>query len=338
MVGTVLIRGLPDCSLVQAIVLAGGHATRLWPITRDRPKPLLPLGEQTILDRLLDQLEPVADEVIVSTNEKFEDEFGQAIADRPRARLAIEKQASEAEKPGALGALFQVVDELDPDQDVLVVGGDNHYGFSLSSFVEDAREAEGPTVATKKLPTREEARSFGVVELASDAKIEAFHEKPDEPPSTLAATALYHYPAGWDELFAAYENIAQASEDPEEMFDAPGRILEWAVEDDRPVHAWSFEEDWFDIGTAEGYLDALQAVVGPRHVEGTLANCTEKDAVYVFGDARARNATLNRVVLLPGARVEDATLTDCIVDNEAHVEGVQLTNSRVGAHDELHGT
>jgi glucose-1-phosphate thymidylyltransferase len=335
--GTVLIRVSRVAEHVKAIVLAGGHATRLWPITRDRPKPLLPLGDRTILARLLDQLAPVADEIVVSTNEKFEAEFAQAIEDVPAARLEIEKQASEAEKPGALGALFQVVDGLSADEDVLVVGGDNHYGFPLKSFVAEARDRDAPTVATKKLPSREEARAFGVVELARDTEIQAFHEKPDEPPSTLAATALYYYPAGWDKLFADYKTVAENSDDPEEMFDAPGRILEWAVEDGRPVHAWSFEEDWFDIGTAQGYLDALEQVVGDRYVEGDLTGCDVEGGVYVFGDARARDSELERVVLLPGAEVVDAELEDTIVDNHAYVEDVEFQGSRVGAYDEIRG-
>jgi len=335
--GTVLIRGAGHRCSVNAIVLAGGHATRLWPITRDRPKPLLPLGERTILARLLDQLEPVADEIVVSTNQKFEAEFAQAIEDVPGARLAIEEQASEAEKPGALGALFQVVDELPADEDVLVVGGDNHYGFQLKRFVGQARENEGPTVATKKLASREEARSFGVVELGDATEVQAFHEKPEEPPSQLAATALYYYPAGWDELFAAYERAAENSPNTEEMYDAPGMILDWAVGQGRTVHAWDFEDAWFDIGTAQGYLDALETVVGDRYVEGELEDCELENGVYVFGDARARGSELERVVLLPGAEVVDAELEDCIVDNHARVEGVDLEDSRVGAYDEIHG-
>lgn len=322
---------------MQAILLAGGHATRLWPITRHRPKPLLPLGDRSILDRLLDQVVPLADDVIISTNALFADAFEAAIEGVPNARLVVEEQASEAEKPGALGALFQVVEELSPQEELLVVGGDNHYGFDLSRFVDAASEHEGPTVAVKALPERKQARSFGVVELAEANRIEAFHEKPDEPPSNLAATALYHYPAGWDALFSDYEKAARAAANSSEMFDAPGRILEWAVQQGRPVYAWAFEDAWYDIGTAEGYLEALGEVVGPRFVEGELEDCTEGPGVYVFGDARAHRSQLEQVVLLPGAVVEDAQLSRCIVDSEAHVEHVSLASSLVGAHDQLRG-
>lgn len=323
---------------MQTILLAGGHATRLWPITRHRPKPLLPLGERTILDLLLDQVVPFSDDVVVSTNELFADAFAGAIEGSPRTRLVVEEQASEAEKPGALGALFQVVEELDPSEELLVVGGDNHYGFRLERFVEEARANDGPTVAVKALEDRADARSFGVVEPGEGTRIHAFHEKPEDPPSNLAATALYHYPAGWDRLFDDYEAAARKAPNTAELFDAPGQILEWAVQQDRPVHAWPFEDAWHDIGTAGGYLEALGEVVGPRFVEGELEDCSEGPGVYVFGDARAHRSQLEQVVLLPGAVVEDADLTRCIVDDHAHIRNLALADSLVGSHDTLVGS
>lgn len=319
---------------MRAIVLAGGHATRLWPITRHRPKPLLPLGESSILDRLLDQVVPLANDVIVSTNARFEAEFAEALEGWD-ARMVVEDQAREAEKPGALGALFQIVDDLSDDEELLVVGGDNYYGFEMADFVEATRDRRAPTVAVKQLERREDARSFGVVELAEGTRIRTFHEKPDDPPSNLAATALYHYPPGWRELFDDYEAAARKAEDTRERFDAPGRILEWGVERDRPVHAWSFEAPWHDIGTPEGYMDALRGVVGDRFVEGTLEDCKAGEGVYVFGDAVARGSTLERTILMPSAHVEDAELTGCIVDSEAHVADVALEDSLVGPHDRL---
>lgn len=322
---------------MKAILLAGGHATRLWPITRHRPKPLLPLGDATILDQLIDQVTPIADEVIVSTNEKFASAFDDAIEGVSSARLVVEEQASESEKPGALGALFQIVDDLSPSDDLLVAAGDNHYGFAMERFVEAAQANDGPTVAVKNLADREQAKSFGVTELAEGTRIQAFHEKPDDPPSTLAATALYHYPAGWDKLFHDYETAAHEAPNTRELFDAPGRILEWAVQKDRPVHAWPFEDAWYDIGTASGYLEALGEVVGPRYVEGELTDCTEGPGVYVFGDARAHRSKLEQTVLLPGANVEDADLTRCIVDSDAHVSSVSLEDSLVGPFDQLTG-
>jgi glucose-1-phosphate thymidylyltransferase len=322
---------------VQAILLAGGHATRLWPITKDRPKPLLRLGERTILDRLLDQLEPIAEDVLVSTNQLFADRFEAELETRSNAELVVEEQVSEQEKPGALGALLQIVEGLDDDEPLLVAGGDNHYGFDLAAFVEKAQRRDGPTVAVKSLESKKQARSFGVVDTDDEHRVHAFQEKPEDPPSTLAATALYYYPPGWRDLFEAYEEAAKNAHNTEEMLDAPGRILEWAVDQGRGVYAWPFEAAWYDIGTAGGYLDALMDIVGPRYVEGELSDCTEGPGVYVFGDAKARRSSLERVVLLPGARVEDAQLSGCLVDNDAKLRSVSLRDSMVGSHDSLVG-
>ncbi len=323
---------------MNVVVLAGGHATRLWPITRHRPKPLLPLGDQTILNRLLEDVVKLGDEVIVSTNELFEQEFQDAIADVPQTRLFVEGQSSEEEKPGALGALFEVADELDPSSPLLVVAGDNYYGFEMSRFAKEAGTLDGPSVAVKKLDRREDASQFGVVELEEGSRIRTFHEKPEDPPSNLAATALYHYPDGWDRLFDAYDAHARKAMNKDELFDEPGRILEWAVTEGTPVHAWSFEDHWFDIGTPEGYLNALEGVLGDRHVDGRLEDCDVQNGVYVFGDAQAVSSRLERTVLLPGARVEDATLSGCIVDSHANVQGVELQGSLIGDHDRIHGS
>lgn len=322
---------------MRAILLAGGHATRLWPITRNRAKPLLPIGDQTLIERLLDQLAPVCSQVLVSTNALFADQFAPVVRGRDGVELAIEEQTSEEEKPGALGALMQLTDELDDDEPLMVVAGDNYYGFDLASFAKAAGDNDGPTVAVKDLEDDTLASQFGIVDLAEGTRIQAFHEKPDDPPTTLAATALYHYPAGWQDLFDRYKKAAEASDDPQEMFDAPGKILEWAVDQGHPVHAWAFEEAWHDIGTAIGYLDALRGIQGDRYVEGIVDGCDLGDNVYVFKGASAIDSTLEDTILLPEAAVEGATLTRCIVDAQALVKGVTLVDSIVGPNDVLNG-
>lgn len=320
---------------MRAIILAGGHATRLWPITRNRAKPLLPIGDVTLIERLLDQLAPVSSRVLVSTNALFADQFAPVVRGREGVELAVEEQTSEDEKPGALGALIQLIDDLDDDEPLMVVAGDNYYGFDLASFAKAAGENDGPTVAVKDLEDDTLASQFGIVDLDAGTRIGAFHEKPEDPPTTLAATALYHYPTGWRSLFDHYEKAAQASEDPGKMFDAPGRILEWAVAQGRPVHAWAFDEAWHDIGTPIGYLEALRGIQGDRYVAGTVDGCELGDNVYVFQGASATGSTLEDTILLPEAVVEGSNLTRCIVDAQARVRGLTLTGSIVGPYDLL---
>ncbi len=76
---------------MKAVVLAGGYATRMWPITKHRPKMFLPIGDSTVVDRIFAELEADdrIDGVYVSTNERFAADFEAHLAD------------SEFEKPGS---------------------------------------------------------------------------------------------------------------------------------------------------------------------------------------------------------------------------------------------
>ncbi|PSQ41585.1 glucose-1-phosphate thymidylyltransferase, partial [Halobacteriales archaeon SW_5_68_122] len=122
---------------MKAVVLAGGYATRLWPITKNRPKMLLPVGEITVIDRIFRELEDDdrIEEVYVSTNERFADEFEAHIADSDfeKPRLSVEDTSEESEKFGVVGALGQLVDRESVDDDLLVIAGDNLMGFDVSA-------------------------------------------------------------------------------------------------------------------------------------------------------------------------------------------------------------
>jgi len=140
---------------MEAVVLAGGYATRLWPLTRHRPKMLLPVGERTVIDRVLEQLE--ADDrietVYVSTNERFAEAFETHLADTgfEKPRLSVEETLDEGEKPGVVGALAQLVDRESVDGDLLVIAGDNLMSIDLSTVLDSlphGREAHSrPTMS-----------------------------------------------------------------------------------------------------------------------------------------------------------------------------------------------
>ena len=115
---------------MKAVVLAGGYATRLWPVTKHRPKMFLPVGETTVIDRILGELErdDRIDEVYVSTNERFAADFEAHLEanDYGKAQLSVEDTTEEDEKFGVIGALAQLVDREDVDgEDLLVIAGDN---------------------------------------------------------------------------------------------------------------------------------------------------------------------------------------------------------------------
>ncbi|WP_436936087.1 sugar phosphate nucleotidyltransferase [Halovenus marina] len=318
---------------MKAVVLAGGYATRLWPVTRNRPKMLLPVDGQPVIDRILAELEADdrVSEVFLSTNERFADDFEAHLGDSSfeKPTLSIEETIEEDEKFGVIGALAQLVErEGIADEDLLVIAGDNVISFDIASFLDFFESQETATLAAYDVGSRELAKSYGLVELDGDRVVD-FEEKPDDPSSTLVSIACYAFPAE----DVRFEEYLAGDNNPDE----PGWFIQW-LQERCPVSAFTFEEAWFDIGTPESYLDAVEWALDGESVvadSATIENATIGDNVYVMGDATIRNTILDRAVVFPGATIEDCELHDSIVDCEAHLRDLEHTGALVGAHSRL---
>ncbi|MDY6774222.1 MAG: NDP-sugar synthase [Candidatus Nanohaloarchaea archaeon] len=314
---------------MKAIVLAGGHATRLWPLTRNRAKPLLPLAGKPLIDHLLEGLEGEMDEILISTNEKFAEDFRDYLEEYGRdARVAVEEQSSEEEKPGTIGAIIQLLEEEEVEDDLLIVGGDNYFGIDFEDLLEFFEEVDGPVNAVYDLEDRKDAGEFGVVETDGE-RITGFEEKPEEPPSSLISTALYLFPEEQLDLFHRYEEFFSEKDVPrEDYLDEPGRLIEWAHRR-TAFYAYPFTGGWFDIGTPENYLEA-QGELDGRRVEGEVKSSELGGNVWVMEGAVIKGSEVENCIVFPNARIEDAVLEDSIVDRKASVKGVELEGSVVG--------
>ncbi len=220
---------------MNVIVLAGGYATRLWPITRHRPKMLLPLGETTVIDRIYAELEATdrIKEVYVSTNERFAPEFQVHLADSTydKPRLSVEETRDEDEKFGVVGALGELIDREGIDDDLLVIAGDNLFDFAIESFLEFFDRKDAPTIAVYDVGAPELATSYGVVGLEDDRMVD-FQEKPDEPDGTCVSVGCYAFPRETLTLFATY---LEEGNDPDE----PGWFVQW-LQSRKPTYAYTF--------------------------------------------------------------------------------------------------
>ncbi len=320
---------------MKAIILAGGHATRLWPITKDRAKPLLPLADRPIIDYMMEELDGGVDDIIVSTNEKFADDFEDYVDFFDRdAQVVVENQDSEEEKPGTIGAIINLIEKEDIDDDLLVVGGDNYFGFSFHDLLDFCRERDGPVNVVYDVKDYEMASSFGIVDVEEDC-ITGFEEKPDEPPSTLASTACYYFPQEHVSLFHEYEEHFRDSDIPADRYlDEPGRLIEWAHEQVE-MYAFRFSGDWFDIGTQEGYLQAQRAVMEENIIHGTTENCDIGENVMVMKDAELEEVKIENSIVFPGAKVRDSEVRDSLIDKNSDIEGADLSGAIIGAHTTL---
>jgi glucose-1-phosphate thymidylyltransferase len=318
---------------MDAVVLAGGYATRLWPITKDRPKMLLPVGDSTVIDRMFAELEADdrIDSVYVSTNERFAGTFEDHLAGSPyeKPRISVEETVAEDEKFGVVGALEQLIDREDVTDDLLVIAGDNLISFGTDEFVDFFYQHEDPTIAAYDVGSRERATSYGVVELDDD-RVVSFREKPDDPKSTLVSIACYAFPASDLDLIREY--LANDN-NPDE----PGWFIQW-LQDRDTVRAFDFDGAWFDIGTADSYLETVAWMLeeGAMVADGaTVRNSDIGANVQVMDGAEVRDTTLRNSVVFPDATVVGCELRDSIVDEAAHVAGLARSGALVGAHTQL---
>ncbi|WP_336343279.1 NDP-sugar synthase [Halalkalicoccus ordinarius] len=319
---------------MKAIVLAGGYATRLWPITRHRPKMFLPMGETTVIDRIFAELEDDEriTEVFVSTNETFEEEFAAYLEESEfeKPTLSIEGTTREAEKLGVIGALAELVEREELDEDTLVIAGDNVISFDLSEFIDFFERKGDPTLAAYDVENREQAKSYGLVDLDGD-QVTAFQEKPDDPKSTLVSIACYALTA---ETLPRLDEYLEGGNNPDE----PGWFIQW-LHEDQPVYAYTFDEAWFDIGTPESYLEALEwHMDGESYVaDGAVLEDTELGAnAHVLADAELHNTTIEHSVVFDNATIKDSEIDHSLIDREAQVRSARLDGALVGEHTRLY--
>src|SRR5439155_23773526 len=126
-----------DARRVKAIILAAGYATRLYPLTETRAKPLLPLAGRPMLDYLLDRIREAGeiDEVHVVTNHKFAEPFAEWASSRDVV-VHDDGTTSEDDRLGAIGDIQFVIESAGLEhEDLIVIAGDNLFDFSLTEYV-----------------------------------------------------------------------------------------------------------------------------------------------------------------------------------------------------------
>lgn len=234
---------------MKAIILAAGYATRLRPLTDTIPKQLLPVGGRPIVDWIVEKLaETSADEVHLVTNARFAADF-ERWAEGADVRVHDDGTTSNDDRLGAIGDIRFVQERAGLDDDLLVIAGDNLFGSSLAEYEAFWRAHGGAScVAVHDVGDRSLARQYGVVSVNEADRIVDFVEKPDDPPSTLAATATYLFAREHARLVPSYLEDGNPP-------DQPGNFVAWLYPR-APVYAYRFSGEWFDIGDREQLVEA----------------------------------------------------------------------------------
>ena len=234
---------------MKALVLAAGYATRLYPLTLERPKALLEVGGRPMLDHVLERLEAMGvDETIVVTNAKFTPHFEEWAKGEDRVRIVNDGTTSNDDRLGAIGDIGFVLDQLSLDDDLVVIAGDNLFSEDVSGFTAFGRQVDAPVLAVHDIGDRSLMHEYNQVELDADDRITFFEEKPSNARTTLAGVALYYYPRSALPLIRQY--LAEGNNP-----DQPGRLVEWLYPR-TSVYAWRLPGTWYDIGSAETLAQA----------------------------------------------------------------------------------
>jgi len=236
---------------MQALILAAGYGTRLYPLTQTVAKPLLPLAGRPMLDYLLDRIREVdeVEAVQVVTNHRFAASFLEWAESRD-VQVHDDGTTSEEDRLGAIGDIQFVVDRAGlQHEDLLVVAGDNLFDYSLADFVRWWHATgEASAVVLYDVGSLELAAQYGIVEVDENDRLLSFVEKPEQPQTTLASTAAYIFHRGHVPLIRRYL-------DEGNVRDQPGRLVAWLLPR-VPVYGYRAGGDWRDIGDAGQLLEA----------------------------------------------------------------------------------
>ena len=244
---------------MKNVVIAAGYATRLGELTRNFTKPLLQIGESTILGRMLDDIDKISeiDEHIIVTNHRFAPIFEEwASRQSYTKKLTIIDDGTSTNEPrlGAVCDLLFVIEKLSLDDDLLVVAADNILMFSFQDFVDFAYERGTSCIMCHEQPSVERLQRTGVVVLDENNRVLNMEEKPLVPKSHWAVPPFYIYLKNDMELVkSSVENGCGK--------DAPGNLAHYMV-DRTEVHAWPMSAGRFDIGSLDSYEEAKKIFGG----------------------------------------------------------------------------
>lgn len=233
---------------MKCIILAAGYATRLYPLTENFPKPLLKVGNKTILDWLMEDIHSsgLVDEYIVISNHKFAHHFHTWAQNHPLPITVVDDGTSTNEtRLGAVCDIRFAMETLNLSDDALVIAGDNVLDFSLTHFIRYAMEKGTSCTMRYWEDDMKRLRKSGVSELGEKERLIGLEEKPENPKSNWCTPPFYFYKQ--DDLARIGEAIKDGC-----GTDAPGSLVAWMCQHS-VLHSMEMPGSRYDIGNLESY-------------------------------------------------------------------------------------
>ena len=233
---------------MKCLILAAGYATRLYPLTENFPKPLLKVGEKTILDWLLEDINGagIVDQYAVITNHKFAEHFRTWASAHPLPITVLDDGTETNEtRLGAVRDIQFAIDALGIREDLLVIAGDNLLNFSLQNFICYAQEKKTTCIMRYWEPDVNKLHKTGVAEIDDSDQVISMEEKPVNPKSNWCIPPFYIYKA-------SDVPLVKKGIEAHCGVDAPGSFIAWLCSQ-TTVHAYEMPGRRFDVGNLESY-------------------------------------------------------------------------------------
>ena len=230
---------------MKCILLCAGYATRLYPLTKNFPKPLLEIESgKPLLNYIMDEIDKVddIDEVVIVTNNKFYNHFLEYSNNSnylKKITIVNDNTTSNEDRLGVIGDILYAIDSLSIDDDLLIVAGDSLFDFSLNDFVSYFKKKNSPVVLCERLDDVNTLMRVAVATLDDNNKVLELIEKPDMPKSDVAAYAMYLYPKDVVINFRKYLGDTYISDMP---------LLKYIYKKE-DVYAYILKGNFYDIGT-----------------------------------------------------------------------------------------
>lgn len=242
---------------MKCLILAAGYATRLYPLTENFPKPLLKVGDKTILDWLVDDIDTarIIDEYVVISNHKYASHFENWAKTKKQKISVVDDGTSTNEtRLGAVRDIQYAIDALGIDDDMLIIAGDNVLDFSLTKFLAYAENKNTSCVMRYYEPEHKKLLKSGIVTVDDNDVVTNMTEKSPEPATHWCCPPFYYYTK--DDAGMIERAIGEGC-----GVDAPGSFIAWLCKHST-VCSMEMPGKRYDIGDIESYEKVKSEYMG----------------------------------------------------------------------------